>query len=142
MTKQAIQLPTGAYQMHTLLHHTRRFVLIAAGAVALAAGPAAQIASADVRDNSGPVKSNQTRASGDQCKMYNDWYKGDVAAGATKDAAYDKQLASDRGCTWAQALTVSGGLGSVPGSGLAMDPPPSGGSVATYGSGATYVKAP
>jgi hypothetical protein len=92
-----------SHPMHTVFHRTKHVVLIVAGAAALAAGPAATIASADVRDNSGPVAKGHTRADPGQCQNYNDWYNDDVKAGDKKDAKYDKQLASDRGCTWAQA---------------------------------------
>ena len=93
---------------------TRRAILVAAAGAVLAAGPAATIARA--ADNTGPVDPGQTRATPEQCDMYQGWYSqewwsawqaysdGNATAGNQfmQDAQYSKNLAAQRGCTWAQ----------------------------------------
>jgi hypothetical protein len=96
--------------MHAMFNRSKQFIVIVAGAAALTFGPAASIAQAvDNTDNTGPVKDGETRADGSQCQNYKNWYDGDVKAGNTKDATYDKNLAAGRGCKWAQARVAGSG---------------------------------
>jgi hypothetical protein len=97
--------------MLNMLRRTRRLTLIVCGLAVLAAGSTASVASAEKikpTDNTGTVKKGETRADGKQCKNYKSWYDGDVKAGDAKGAAYDKQLADDRGCRWAEMRVPQG----------------------------------
>ena len=88
----------------TPLRRTKR-LFVAIAAVAMLALSFTAVASAvDPSDNSGTVKTGETRADPDQCKNYKKWYDDDVKAGDAKEAAVDKQRADDRGCRWAERI--------------------------------------
>src|SRR4051812_6347690 len=97
--------------MVSKFRRTKRIAVIVCGLAVLGAGTTASVASADKidpKDNTGTVKKGETRADGNQCNNYKNWYDGDVKAGDAKGAAYDKQLADDRGCKWAERRVPKG----------------------------------